>query len=134
VAGDFGWLWKYGRAIVECSSKEAYFHCLQFKKKTWLLKPKSTDHIHHPLRKKHKLGPGRKITVTGIMDHVSGSVSACSSSLSVDYASALITKLQLDIFKKLMMRWIVRKRITFTQVESDEFRDVILYLHRGLSE
>ena len=128
-----GWFWKHGRAIIECSSKTAYFQCLECKK-TWLLKTNSTDHIHKHLRKDHNLGPQGKLSRKGPIDHSLASAFASPSSSSVDSASALLTTLQLDTFKKLIMRWIVCKRITFTQVESDEFRDLVVYLHHGLGE
>lgn len=128
-----GWFWKHDRALVECSSKTPYFHCLECKKKTWLLMPYSIDHIHAHLRKEHSIGPEGKLVKKGSMDRALQSTSS-SLSPSGDTTATLITKLQLETSKKLVMRWIVCMRITFSQVESDEFSDLVIYLHSGLRD
>ena len=85
-----GWFWKHGRALIECSSGVPYFHCLECKRKTWLLKPYSTDHIHTHLRKEHNLGPEGKLMIKGPIDRALQSASSSSSS---ETAATLIAKL-----------------------------------------
>lgn len=87
------------------------------------------DYLRKHLLQKHRVGPEGRLppqTPFSVASHA-------TDSTAVDMAASLITRVALYTIKKRLLAWMIVKRITFSQVENEDFRELILYLHPGLA-
>lgn len=120
------WVWRHGIGLVDTASGIRFWKCNECSGPL-LLRSHSTDHLARHLERKHRLGPNGRIAANNPFSRASASVSAVDTT-----ATALITRVTVDTFRKRLLAWMIAKRVTFTQVESPEFRDLVTYLHPGL--
>lgn len=123
------WVFRHGIALRDIGTGISFWKCSVCPRPT-LLKAHSTDHLGRHLEKKHRLGPNGALPSVNPFSRASSSSSGVSSTTT---AAALITRVAVDTFRKRLLAWMISKRITFNQVESSQFRDLILYLHPGLA-
>lgn len=125
------WIWQWGLALVDTASGISFFKCGECPRAV-LLRAHSTDHLRRHLIQKHRIGPEGRLPPKNPFIAAS-SASPATDIAAVDMAASLITRVALDAFKKRLLLWIIVKRITFSQVESEEFRELIIFLHPSLA-
>jgi hypothetical protein len=117
-------IWLIGEEYQRNNHK--FWRCGLCKKNKLLAIDKGTTSALRHLRKDHRIDKaGRRIktdqkTVTSTMTAVAQNV------------AQLVTRFNADTFRYLFIRWVVTMHIALTCVESDAFRDWVLYIAPGL--
>src|SRR6266850_6839217 len=123
--GKTSWIWKYGLKLSDTSSSGAQ------QKFRWMCRrcfeegqhvtyaSSTTSHAITHLRDDHKLDENGPISVASDIQSTSGDIA--------------LSSFDLDHFKDLLIRWIVIMHISFSQVENEVFRSLLLCLSAAIA-
>ena len=119
------WIWDHGIELFGVNNMKAYWKCSLCKDIT-IYSAHTTDHATNHLRRKHRLAESGHIEINPF-------TRAAPATPPPANINTVVTRVQLDMFKRLLVQWIAVKHISFSQVESSEFRELIFLLSPGLS-
>jgi hypothetical protein len=124
AAQDLSVIWSSGEEYER--NKKRFWRCGICKKTKMLAIQKGTSSALRHLRKCHKIDKmGRRIQPkqTTIVEAISGAAQTVTQ---------VVTRFNANTFRYLLTRWVVTMHIALTCVESDTFRDWVLYMAPGL--
>ena len=126
------WWWSHGFAVRPQDNESQLYWCCRYCNKASLeqLAQKKDKHVFDIT--KGRSSPTRHLkTHDWITETTSsaGTVSKVSSATSLQRHE----NFDFEVFKSLLLRWIVHDNIAFRQVESEHFRTLIIYLESHLS-
>ena len=123
------WIYEHGLELILASDrKKTFWSCSLCKNTTTMYSTHSTDHAADHLKKIHRMLESGPMQVKTPF-----SIAKLSTEPSSTHVNTVVTRLQVDVFKRLLVRWIAIKHISFSQVENPEFRDFIVHLSIGLA-
>jgi hypothetical protein len=117
---------EYGR--MENSRQRRFWRCGICKKNTLLACENSSSSGLRHLKKKHKIDKNGQRIIT------SQKTITSAFAVTATTVTTLVTKFNANRFRYLFIRWIVTMHIAFTCVESETFRDWVLYVAPGLEK
>ena len=132
-------IWFHGGERRRCDdgSMDRYWRCGHCTTQKILKVPETgngaTSHPMRHLRNRHHIDPSDESVVPPTQPSILSTVAKAAGSAAAKTAKALISTLDIERFRYLLIRWIVAMNISLVCVEHPTWQQLMIHCHQGLA-